>query len=67
MYLKKKRSSGSTCMSRIKAVDIFKRPFYFLMPDKTEYYRSVLGTIFSFVTILIIMVNGSFKFADMVS
>ena len=37
------------------------------MPDKTEYYRSVLGTIFSFFTLVTIIISGSFKFVDLLT
>ena len=55
------------CTGKITTLDMYRRPFYFLMPDRTEYYRSVLGTIFSFATIIIIVVNGSFRFVDLYS
>ena len=46
-------------------MDISKRPFYFLMPDNSEYYRNYFGTCLGILTILIIASYGSFKFRDL--
>ena len=52
-------------MSKIKAVDIFKRPFYFLMPDEKEYYSTYLGTMFSILSILILLSYSGYKLRDL--
>ena len=48
------------------ALDIYKRPFYLLMPDRTEYYRNYFGVCLSILTSLIIISYGSFKFHDLI-
>ena len=65
--MRQKSCADFGCTLKLTSLDMYRRPFYFLMPGRTEYYRSVLGTIFSFITVLTIMISGSFKFVDLVA
>ena len=49
----------------VMVIDLYKRPFYFLMPDRTEYYRNYLGTCLSFFTLFLVLVYGFIKFGDL--
>ena len=48
-------------------LDVYKRPFYLLMPSKTEYYRNYLGMVLSLMTFIMLAAYGSFKFRDLLS
>ena len=45
---------------------MYRRPFYFMMPDKKEFYRSVCGTILSLMVLMIVLSYGSYKIKDLV-
>ena len=47
-------------------MDIYKRPFYFLMPDHSEYYKNYFGTFLGILSILMIAGYGTFKFRDLI-
>ena len=47
--------------------DIYSRPFYFLMPDDSVYYRNYMGTFFGILTILTIVIYGMYKIQDLLS
>ena len=46
-------------------LDIFRKPFYFLMPDESEYYSSCLGTCLSILCFLILLSYGGYKIQDL--
>ena len=43
-------------------LDRYRTPFRLLMPGNTDQYRTVLGTIFTILTLLLVMSYGSYKF-----
>ena len=47
-------------------LDVYKRPFNFLLPSKTEYYRNYLGMTLSLITILLLIAYGTFKFKALI-
>ena len=42
-------------------IDLFRRPFNFLLPDHQSQYRTFLGSMLSIITILLILVYGGYK------
>ena len=61
----RRRPKCSHYAKNMMVIDIYKRPFYFLMPDRTEYYRNNLGTCMSILTIFMVLAYGFIKFGDM--
>ena len=61
------KAKCSTYARQIMIMDIYKRPFYFLMPDRSEYERNYFGTFLGILTILIISSYGTFKFRDLIN
>ena len=47
--------------------DIYSRPFYFLMPDDSVYYRNYMGTFFGIMTILTLVFYGMYKVQDLLN
>ena len=44
------------------ALDLYRTPFLFLLPDSAEQYRTFLGAILSVLTLIALLVYGSYKF-----
>ena len=61
----RRRPKCSHYAKNMMVIDLYKRPFYFLMPDRTEYYRNYLGTCMSLLTIFIVIIYGIIKFRDL--
>ena len=51
----------------ILAIDLYHKPFRFLMPDHRESYRTFLGALLSVFTVMIILGYGTYKLSNMVS
>ena len=56
---------GYTCCDRAQQsalkLDLYRMPFRLLMPDNQEQYRTFLGSMFSLMTIFVILAYGSYK------
>ena len=64
MQKKKQRTSLS---NKMLSMDLYRRPFYFLLPDNSEKHRTCCGAVFSIFIILVILSYASYKFVDMLS
>ena len=47
------------------AIDLFDQPFYFMMPDHRDRYRTILGSCLSVMTFILILMYGSYKMVDL--
>ena len=43
-------------------IDLYRRPFLFMMPDKVPSYRTLLGSMLSIFTLVLILSYATFKF-----
>lgn len=48
------------------AVDLFDQPFYFMMPDHRDRYRTILGSLLSILTFTLIIGYGTYKITDLI-
>ena len=48
------------------ALDLFDQPFYFMMPDHRDRYRTILGSILSISTFIMILGYGLYKITDLI-
>ena len=51
---------------KILAIDLFKQPFSFLMPDHRENYRSIMGSLLSVLTFTLVLGYAAYKFIDLI-
>ena len=64
MQTKKEKAS---CSNKMLVMDIYRRPFYFLLPDGADQHRTCCGAVFSLLIVLVILSYASYKFLDMLS
>ena len=64
MQTKKQRMS---CSNKMLVMDLYKRPFNFLLPDNADKHRTCCGAVFSILIILVILTYASYKLQDMLS
>ena len=60
-------SNFSNCdryQSKVLMIDLFRRPFNFLLPDHQSEYRTFLGSMLSVITAIFILVYGGFKIVE---
>ena len=53
--------------NKFLVMDLYNRPFSFLMPNGAEKHRTFCGAFVSILIILVILSYASYKFQDMVS
>ena len=46
-------------------MDLFRTPFRLIMPGNTDQYRSMLGSIFTIITLMLLLSYASFKFSTL--
>ena len=51
---------------KVLAIDLYKQPFNFLMPDHRENYRSLLGSLLSVVTFALMISYAAYKLIDLI-
>ena len=61
-----RKSACASIMSGTLRLDIYRRPFHFLMPDHEPEYRTLTGFFFSLLTILLLLSYAAYKFLDLV-
>ena len=47
------------------AIDLFDQPFYFMMPDHRDRYRTMLGSALTILTFILILMYASYKFIEL--
>ena len=50
---------------KVLAIDLFDQPFYFMMPDHRDRYRTILGAVLTIITFILILGYGLFKITDL--
>ena len=50
--------------SKVLMIDLFRRPFNFLLPDHQSEYRTFLGSMLSVITAIFLLVYGGFKIVE---
>ena len=51
---------------KVLAIDLFDQPFYFMMPDHRDRYRTILGAFLSVITFTLILGYGMYKITDLI-
>ena len=46
--------------------DMYRRPFYFLLPDGSDRYRTISGTCFSICTFMLLIIYSSYNLTNMI-
>ena len=49
------------------SLDLYRRPFYFLMPDHRETYNTWMGSVLSLLTIVIVFTYAAYQMIILVS
>ena len=59
--------SKGSCSRRALSLDIYKQPIKLQMPDKKDAYRTIAGTVFSCLTIVLVLTYSGLKLQTLVS
>ena len=51
---------------KVLALDLYEKPFNFLMPDHRERYRSLLGSLLSVLTFALVLSYAGYKIVDLI-
>ena len=54
-------NNSRSCVRRALSFDIYKQPIKLRTPDRNDSYRTMTGSIFSFITFLLLMSYGGIK------
>lgn len=54
-------SACDTLQQKFLFLDLYRRPFMFLLPDKMPMYRSLLGSVLSILTVVAIISYATYK------
>mmetsp|Transcript_4251 Transcript_4251/g.5291 ORF Transcript_4251/g.5291 Transcript_4251/m.5291 type:complete len:118 (+) Transcript_4251:34-387(+) len=60
-FYERKQGKCASFYEKLLFLDIYPKPFYFLMPDSQPRYRSLLGSVLSVCTVLAIFSYAAFK------
>ena len=66
MFYREEKLSGCDKFQQSSLfLDIYRQPFRLLLPDGHDTYRTLIGAVLSFLSIVVLLAYGSFKFTKL--
>ena len=56
-----KAAGGGNCAKNIMSLDLYGRPFVFMLPNKQQRYKSVVGSLLTVINLFIVFVYAIYK------
>ena len=66
-FKQQKLSGVERCQLKAISLDLYKKPFSLLSPNGKEAYGTFIGSLFSIVTLVIILSYASYKFLNLIN
>ena len=60
-------SDKGSCSRRALTLDIYKQPMKLQMPDQRDAYRTIVGAVFSCLTVLVVLAYSGLKMQTLVT
>ena len=66
MEERRRMSTCDTFYEGMLFIDLYRRPFLFMLSDDYDKYRTFWGGCFSIITVILVLTYASFKYVQMI-